>query len=78
MTKQKKRATKKPITTHEKFIKSMTTQQKREYEEGYRDFLLSELLLAIMKDDAISVRKLAKKTEFFHLNQYQGKFSSNY
>lgn len=60
MTKQK-RTTKKTITTHEKFIKSMTTQQKKEYDEGYRDFLLSELLLAIMKDDAISVRELAKE-----------------
>jgi len=59
MTK-KKILKKKPITTHDEFIKSLTPKQKKEYDEGYRDFLLSELLIAIMKDDAISVRELAK------------------
>ena len=38
----------------------MTPQQKKEYDEGYYEFLLSELLLAIMKNDAVSVRELAK------------------
>lgn len=60
MTKQK-RTTKKIETTHDRFVRSMTSKQKKEYDEGYREFLLSELLLAIMKDDAISVRELAKE-----------------
>lgn len=55
-----KRSKKKALTTHEEFILSMTPAQKKEYDKGYHEFLLSELLIAIMKDDAISVRELAK------------------
>lgn len=58
---KKKVVKRKPKTTHEEFIESMTSNQKKEYEEGYREFLLSELLIAIMKNDAISVRALAKE-----------------
>ncbi len=50
----------KVLTTHDEFIQSMTAAQKKKYDAGYREFLLSELLLAIMKDDAVSVRELAK------------------
>lgn len=58
----KAQATKKKVfaTTHDELMASMTAEQKKEYDKGYREFLLSELLLAIMKDDAISVRELAK------------------
>lgn len=56
----KKSTTKKTMTTHEKLMKSLTKEQKEKYDEEYRDLLLSELLLAIMEDDAISVRALAK------------------
>ena len=59
---KKKKTTKKVYrTTHDELIDSMTPEQKKEYDEGYREFVLSELLLAIMADDAISVRKLAKE-----------------
>lgn len=58
---KKKTNKKNNLSTHDKFIQSMTPAQKKEYDEGYRSFVLSELLLAIMKDDAISVRELAKE-----------------
>ncbi len=56
----KKKVSKKVLTTHDEFIQAMTPAQKKEYDEGYHEFLLSELLIAIMKDDAVSVRELAK------------------
>jgi DNA-binding Xre family transcriptional regulator len=34
---------------------------KKEYEEGYREFLLSELLIDLMNNENVSVRKLAKE-----------------
>ncbi len=55
-----KRINKKVKTTFEEFMEAKTPEQKREYEEGYHDFLLSELILAAMEEDDISVRKLAK------------------
>lgn len=54
------KAVKKNKSTFEEFIEKKTSQQKKEYEEGYHDFLLSEMILAAMEDDDISVRKLAK------------------
>lgn len=38
----------------------MNPKEKREYDKDLKDFLLSELILAAMEDDDISVRKLAK------------------
>lgn len=52
--------TKKIESTYDEFIKSLTQQQKKEFEKEYKDLLLSELLIAIMEEDEISVRKLAK------------------
>ena len=57
---KKKISKKSTLTTHDEFIQSMTSLQKKEYDKGYHEFLLSELLLAIMQNDAISVRELAK------------------
>ncbi len=58
----KKKTMKKQVSsTHDEFIQSMTPKQKKAYDEGYRNFLLSELLLAIMQNDAVSVRELAKE-----------------
>ena len=56
---KKKVSKKKILSTHDAFIQSMTPAQKKEYDKGYHEFLLSELLIAIMKNDAISVRELA-------------------
>lgn len=52
--------TKKIKSTSEKFIESLTPKELREFEEGYKNFALSELVLALMEHDEISVRKLAK------------------
>ena len=52
--------TKKIESTYDEFIKSLTPQQKKEFEREYKDLLFSELLIAIMEEDEISVRKLAK------------------
>jgi len=53
MTKQLK-------STSDEFIESLSPQELKKFKKGYRDFVLSELLLAIMERDEISVRKLAK------------------
>lgn len=60
MTK-KKSIQSQPTSTYEEFVQSMTPKQKIKHEKGYHKFVLSELLLAIMKNDAVSVRKLAKE-----------------
>jgi len=52
--------TKKIKSTYDKFIESMTPQQKKKFEEEYREFALSELILALMERDEISARKRAK------------------
>ena len=52
--------TKKIKSTHDKFIESMTAKEKKEYEKELKDFIISELILAAMEEDNISVRKLAK------------------
>lgn len=52
--------TKKIKSTYEKLIGSMTAKEKKEYEKELKDFIISELILAAMEEDNISVRKLAK------------------
>lgn len=34
--------------------------RKKNFEKGYKEFLISELLIALMQEDHISVRKLSK------------------
>lgn len=51
---------KKMKSTYDEFIESMTEKEKKEFEAEYRDLLLSELLIALMNQDGISVRRLAK------------------
>lgn len=51
---------KKQKSTFERIMEAKTPAQRKKYEEGYRDFLLSEMILAAMEEDDISVRKLAK------------------
>jgi len=48
---------KKPKSTVEKFFEDK--EQKRIFEEEHKEFLLSELIIALMEQDDISVRKLA-------------------
>lgn len=51
---------KKTKSTYEEFVSSLSQKEKREFEEEYKELLLSELLLAIMAEDEISLRELAK------------------
>jgi DNA-binding Xre family transcriptional regulator len=51
---------KKIVSTYDEYVQSLTAREKKKFEEGYKDFLLSELLLALMKEDEVSVRELAK------------------
>ena len=51
---------KKMKSTSEKFMESLTPKQLKEFNEEYKSFALSELILALMEQDEISVRKLAK------------------
>lgn len=52
---------KKNKSTYEKFIENK--DQKRLLDKEYRELLISELLLASMEEDHISVRKLAAEAE---------------
>ncbi len=52
--------TKKIISTSEEFLSSLTPKELKKFKDGYRDFALSELILAMMEEDEISVRALAK------------------
>jgi hypothetical protein len=52
--------TKKIKSTYDKLMESMTPKEKKEYEKELKDFIISELILAAMEEDNISVRKLAK------------------
>ncbi len=47
-------------TTCDEFIESLTPQQKKDFDKGYKELAISELILALMQRDEISVRKLAK------------------
>lgn len=50
---------KKVLSTFEREMKNPTF--KKAFEKGYKNFLLSELLIAIMEEDEISVRELSKE-----------------
>jgi DNA-binding Xre family transcriptional regulator len=49
---------KKAKSTVERFLED--PEQKRIFEEEHQEFLLSELIIALMEEDHISVRKLAE------------------
>jgi hypothetical protein len=51
---------KKVKTTCGEFIDSLSPKQKKQYEKEHKEFLISEMLLAAMEGDNVSVRKLAK------------------
>lgn len=60
MKKTKPVRTKKTQSTCDEFVNSLSSKEKRAFEEEHKDFVLSELLLGIMAQDEISVRELAK------------------
>ncbi len=47
-------------STFDEFVGQLTPQEKRAFDEEYRELVLSELLIAAMLKDSISVRKLAE------------------
>jgi transcriptional regulator with XRE-family HTH domain len=47
-------------STYDQHLKSLSPKELKEYKKGYQEFLLSELVIAAMQEDEISVRKLAK------------------
>lgn len=54
----------KPIQSQSTFEREMTDPIFREqFEAGYREFALSEVVLQLMKEGRISVRELAKAAE---------------
>ena len=52
--------TKKHRSTYDEFLASMTEQQKKEFEQEYQDLLIDEMIIALMEQDNVSVRKLAQ------------------
>jgi hypothetical protein len=51
---------KKMESTIDAFMNSLSTKEKKKLNEEYQELLLSELILAAMEKDNISVRRLAK------------------
>ncbi len=51
---------KKVKSTIQEFIDSLSPRERKKYEEERQEFLLSEIILAAMEKDNVSVRKLAK------------------
>ncbi len=49
----------KPMSTYDELMQDPVF--KRKHEDSYRELVLSELLLAIMAEDKISIRSLAKQ-----------------
>ena|SRR3990167_1745637 len=47
-------------SSYDEHIDSLSPKRKKEFDEGLRNMALSELILALMEKDEISVRKLAK------------------
>ena len=42
------------------FLESLTPKERNKHEESYKDFLVSEMIIAAMENDDVSVRELAK------------------
>jgi DNA-binding Xre family transcriptional regulator len=57
--KTKKKAGEKSMSTYEKMMQD--PERKKNFEEEYREFLLSEILIDLMNNEEISVRQLAKE-----------------
>ena len=49
---------KRPMSTYDRIMQD--PKRRKAYQKEYKEFILSELLLALMENDGISIRKLAK------------------
>jgi transcriptional regulator with XRE-family HTH domain len=59
-SKKKKMFKKEILSTYDQHMQSLGPKELKEYKKGYQEFLLSELVIAAMQEDELSVRKLAK------------------
>jgi len=50
-------------STYDEFVESLSEKEKKEFEQEYRELVLSELLIALMEEDNISVKKLVKEAK---------------
>ncbi|MFA6527719.1 MAG: helix-turn-helix transcriptional regulator [Candidatus Babeliales bacterium] len=51
---------KKPLSTYDEHLQNLSPEAVKAYKKGYQEFLLSELVIAAMHEDDVSVRALAK------------------
>jgi DNA-binding Xre family transcriptional regulator len=51
---------KKVKSTYDQFCKSLSSKEKKKFEAEYKDLLFLEMLIALMEQADISVRKLAQ------------------
>src|SRR5271157_934952 len=51
---------KKIKSTADRFVESLSSKERKSFDEEYRELLLSEMILAAMEEDHVSVRNLAK------------------
>ncbi len=67
MTKKKLKSTVKstePVkSTVDELLESLSPKERKEFKEELQDLALSEIILALMARDAVSVRKLAKMAD---------------
>ena len=54
---------KKVLTTYEKFLAKLTPKQAKQFSKERKEFFISEMILAAMEHDQISIRKLAELAE---------------
>jgi hypothetical protein len=52
--------TKKTKSTYDQFIASLSNTELKKFNDEYRELLLSEIIIAAMEKDNLSVRKLAQ------------------
>jgi len=50
-------------TTVGKYLKSMSPERRKKFEQTYKEHLISEMLIAAMHNDDVSVRELAKRAD---------------
>jgi transcriptional regulator with XRE-family HTH domain len=58
--KKKNKVIKKSLSTYDEHMQNLSQKELKDYKKGYQEFLLSEIVIAAMQEDDMSVRKLAK------------------
>lgn len=58
--KKKVEVKKKALSTYDEHMQSLSPKELKAYKKGYKEFLLSELVIAAMEEDDVSVRALAR------------------